>query len=53
MRSTEAATGADGRALQNARLVVDRELSTRAGQQLGGPDPRGLLGVDPDAARLY
>jgi putative ABC transport system permease protein len=37
LRSTVAATGADGRALQNARLVVDRALSTRASEELGGP----------------
>ncbi len=37
IRSTVAATGADGRALQNARLVVDRALSARASEQLGGP----------------
>ena len=54
VRSTVAATGADGRALQNARLVVDRALSTRAGEQLGGPssapgvDLIAVTGADPE-----
>jgi putative ABC transport system permease protein len=53
--STVLATGADGRALQNARLFVDRALSTRAGTQLGGTssapgvDVVGVRAVDPEA----
>jgi putative ABC transport system permease protein len=37
IRSTVAAVDADGRALQNARLVVDRQFAIRASAQLGGP----------------
>jgi len=54
--STVLATGADGRALQNARLFVDRALSTRAGTQLSGTasapgvDVVGVSAVDPQAA---
>jgi putative ABC transport system permease protein len=53
--STVLATGADGRALQNARLFVDRALSTRASTQLGGTssapgvDVVGVRAVDPEA----
>ena len=53
--STVLATGADGRALQNARLFVDRALSTRAGTQLGGTssapgvDEVGVRAIDPEA----
>ncbi len=44
VRSTVAATNADGRALQNARLFVDRALATKASEQLGGP--ASASGVD-------
>jgi putative ABC transport system permease protein len=53
--STVLATGADGRALQNSRLFVDRALSTRAGAQLSGTssapgvDVVGVTAVDPEA----
>ena len=53
--STVLATGADGRALQNARLFVDRALSTRAGAQLSGTssapgvDVVGVRADDPEA----
>jgi putative ABC transport system permease protein len=52
--STVLATGADGRALQNARLFVDRGLSTRASADLGGTssapgvDVVGVTASDPE-----